>query len=80
MRNAIKQGEIRHLAQGISVFSIALPTENHQEGARENADYVRTLVIECFKQLQPLNQFVSVKRFSFCRSMTRSSKHPSGTE
>jgi hypothetical protein len=39
MRNAIKQREIRHLAQGISVFSIALPTENHQEGARENADY-----------------------------------------
>jgi len=39
MRNAIKQGEIRHLAQGISVFSSALPTENHQEGTRENADY-----------------------------------------
>jgi hypothetical protein len=35
MRNAIKQGEIRHLAQGISIFSSALPTENHQEGARE---------------------------------------------
>jgi hypothetical protein len=39
MRNAIKQGEIRYLAQGISAFFYRFAHRNHQEGARENADY-----------------------------------------
>jgi hypothetical protein len=51
MRNAIKQGEIRHLAQGISVLPIALPTENHREVARENAGF-RSLVVGRFKQTE----------------------------